>query len=145
METRSLTKADFDYVVTVIDRWWGGPSTALAHPMFFYELGGHAQVAVEHGEIVGFLLGFLTTTTPPVGYVHLVGIHPQWRRRGVARTMYERFETECRNAGAKRMKAITTTGNEGSVAFHRALGWNVEEVPGYAGPNRARIVFLKDL
>ncbi|MCC7539794.1 MAG: GNAT family N-acetyltransferase [Deltaproteobacteria bacterium] len=145
METRSLTKADFDYVVSVIDRWWGGPSTALAHPMFFYELGGHAQVAVEQGEIVGFLLGFVTASTPPLGYVHLVGIHPQWRRRGVARTMYERFEAECKAAGATRMKAITTLGNEGSVAFHRALGWDVEEVADYAGSNRARIVFTKSI
>lgn len=145
METRPLTKADFDYVVQVIDRWWGGPSTALAHPIFFYELGRHAMVAVERGEIVGFLLGFVTTTDAPVGYVHLVGIHPEWRRRGVARKLYDGFEGACRATGARSMKAITTLGNEGSVAFHRALGWEVEEQPDYAGPHRPRIVFTKAL
>lgn len=145
METRRLTKPDFDYVVRVIDRWWGGPSTALAHPIFFYELGSHAQVAVSEGEIIGFLLGFVTSDEPKLGYAHLVGIHPAMRRRGVARMLYDGFEADCRAAGATRLKAITTLGNEGSIAFHRALGWAACEVPDYAGPNRPRVVFEKPL
>jgi hypothetical protein len=43
------------------------------------------------------------------------------------------------------MKAITTTGNEGSLKFHEALGWTAEEVEDYAGPSRKRVVFLKEL
>ena len=77
--------------------------------------------------------------------MHLVGIHPDYRRRGVARLLYSAFEADCRAAGAGRMKAITTMGNEGSVRFHAALGWTIAEVEDYAGPGRQRIVFLKDL
>jgi hypothetical protein len=43
------------------------------------------------------------------------------------------------------MKAITTPGNEGSIRFHVALGWNVQEADDYAGPGRRRIVFTKPL
>jgi hypothetical protein len=44
-----------------------------------------------------------------------------------------------------RMKAITTPGNEPSIRFHAALGWKVEELDGYAGPGRRRVVFTKPL
>src|SRR5580698_3128607 len=55
MQARPLTKADYDEIVNVIDRWWGGPTTALAHPMFFYELGRLARVVEADGHLVGFL------------------------------------------------------------------------------------------
>ncbi len=140
--TRPLTKADYDYIVRVIDKWWGGPTSALAHPVYFYELGEYAMVAESAGHTVGFLLGFVAGD---VGYVHLVGIDPELRRKQVGTLLYRSFEQSCRAAGAKRMKAITTLGNEGSVEFHRALGWKHEEVANYAGPGRTRIVFTKTL
>jgi GNAT superfamily N-acetyltransferase len=144
LQARPLTKADFDQIVGVIDHWWGGPSTALAHPMFFYELGRIARVVEVDDELVGFLFGFVAPDGV-VGYVHLVGIHPSYRRRGVARVLYSSFEADCRREGCKKLKAITTLGNEGSVRFHQALGWSMAEVENYAGPGRTRIVFTKVL
>lgn len=144
MRTRPLTKADYDEIVREIDRWWGGPTTALAHPMFFYELGDLARVVEDEGQLVGFLFGFLCPDGK-TGYVHLIGIHPDYRRRGVARMLYMAFEEDCRAAGYRMLKAITTLGNESSVSFHRALGWASTEVDDYAGPGRMRIVFTKML
>jgi GNAT superfamily N-acetyltransferase len=146
MQTRPLRKHDYDLIVQVTDRWWGGPTSALAHPMFFYELGELARVIESDGVMVGFLLGFVAPLPEgPVGYVHLVGIHPDWRRRGVGRQLYAAFEQECRARGVRRLKAITTLGNEGSHRFHQALGWDTQEVEDYAGPGRARVVFTRDL
>lgn len=144
MDTRPLTKADYDHIVNVIDRWWGGPTSALAHPMFFYELGRLARVVEEAGVLVGFLFGFRCPDAS-VAYVHLVGIHPDYRRRGVAKMLYDAFERDVAKEGVKELKAITTHGNEGSVRFHQALGWTVAEVDDYAGPGRMRIVFTKDI
>jgi GNAT superfamily N-acetyltransferase len=160
MRTRPITKADFDHIVEVIDRWWGGPISTFAHPIFFYELGEHALVVEEEGQMIGFLLGFVADCPShdgghphapgaagivKTGYVHLVGIHPESRRRGVGRMLYEGFTEKCRAMRCERMKAITTLGNEGSQRFHLALGWDAKEVEDYAGPSRKRIVFTKDL
>ena len=144
MQTRPLTKPDYDRIVTIIDHWWEGPTSALAHPIFFYELGQLARVVEEDGRLVGFLFGFIAPDTQ-TGYVHLVGIHPDYRRRGVARLLYAAFEDDCRSAGCSGVKAITTHGNDGSVRFHAALGWTVNELGDYAGPGRSRIVFEKAL
>jgi GNAT superfamily N-acetyltransferase len=145
MNPRPLTKADFDHVVEVIDRWWGGPISNFAQPIFFYELGEQALVVEKDGIIVGFLLGFVAEKPLRTGYVHLVGIHPDYRRRGVGRLLYATFTDACRKEGCTRMKAITTLGNEGSIRFHLGVGWQAQEVEHYAGPDRKRIVFTKDL
>lgn len=146
MLTRRLTKPDFDHIVEVFDKWWGGPSSGFSpQPLFFYELGDQALVAEEGGAIAGFLLGFVATRPLCTGYVHLVGIHPGQRRKGVGRLLYEEFTRSCVRAGCERMKAITTAANEGSIRFHEALGWTAEEVEDYAGPGRRRIVFTRPL
>jgi len=155
MNVRRMAKLDFDRIVEVIDHWWGGPIGTFAHPIFFYELGDRALVVEQGAETIGFLLGFLVggaeapASAPSdagrTGYVHLVGIHPEHRRRGVGRLLYDRFTSDCRTAGCVRMKAITTPGNEGSIRFHVALGWNMQEIDDYAGPGRRRIVFTRPL
>ncbi|MBN8615171.1 MAG: GNAT family N-acetyltransferase [Deltaproteobacteria bacterium] len=155
MEIRGITKADWDHIVSVLDRWWGGPSRDLAHPVLFYELGQLGMVADDGGAVIGFLLGFLAEPTgagaaaDPAGpaertaYIHLVGIHPDHRRRGVGKLLYEAFLQQAERRGATRAKAITNVGNEGSVDFHRALGFEVIEDANYAGPGRGRIVFVR--
>ncbi len=144
LSTRPLAKADYDQIVQVIDRWWGGPTSALAHPIFFYELGRLARVVESDSLLVGFLFGFICPDAE-VGYVHLVGIHPDYRRGGVGKLLYASFEEDCRREGCKQLKAITTLGNEASIRFHVALGWTMNEVEDYAGPGRMRIVFTRDL
>jgi len=146
METRKITKADFDRIVEVIDHWWGGPISTFAHPIFFYELGDMALVVEADGEMIGFLLGFVANPNGErTGYVHLVGIHPEHRRRGVGRLLYATFTDAAIAAGCKQLKAITTTGYEGSLRFHLAQGWQAKEVDDYAGPGRKRVVFTKEL
>src|SRR5438045_1702131 len=83
----AITKQDSDESVTVMDQWWGGPSGTAPLTIFFYEFGASALITEENGTMVGFLLGFVTERQPRIGYVHLVGIHPQYRRRGVAKAL----------------------------------------------------------
>jgi len=142
MNVRGITKADFDFLVQVLDRWWGGPSGLPAHPLFFYEFGEYALVAEAHGEVVGFLLGFMTKDT---GYIHLVGIHPDHRREGVGNRLYQTFTDRCRAEGKQRVKAIAAVGHEAPIRFHEALGFSSVEEHDYAGPGRARMVFVKEL
>lgn len=145
MHTRPITKRDFDHIVSVIDRWWDGPISTLAHPIFFYELGHQALVVENEGMMLGFLLGFIADKPVKTGYVHLVGIHPEFRRQGVGRVLYEQFTAACRREGCVQMKAITTPGNEGSIRFHLGVGWTAHEAEDYAGEARKRVVFQKEL
>lgn len=144
MIIREITKSDFDYIVQVFDHWWGGPSSERASPFFFYELGQFALIAEEDARVVGFLLG-LVAAGSRTGYIHLVGIDPGHRRRGVGKRLYQHFCEQCRRGGLSELKAIGMVGHEGSLRFHTALGFEAREVPDYAGPGRARVVFTKRL
>jgi GNAT superfamily N-acetyltransferase len=145
VDTRRISKQDFDRIVEVIDHWWGGPISTFAHPIFFYELGDMALVVEHEGTMIGFLLGFVSHDERRTGYIHLVGIHPDHRRKGVGRLLYSRFTEAALAAGCTRLKAITTTGYEGSLRFHLAQGWQAQEVDDYAGPGRKRIVFTREI
>lgn len=145
MQARPLTKTDFDTIVEVIDTWWGGATRNVVHPIYFYELGEMSRVVVEGETLIGFVFGFLAPHDPPVGYVHVVGVHPEHRRRGVGAFIHAYFEEECRKKGAAVVKAITAVGDAGSVGFYGRIGWNTAEVPDYAGPGRPRLVFTKQL
>ncbi|MEZ4288888.1 MAG: GNAT family N-acetyltransferase [Polyangiales bacterium] len=146
MLIRAITKNDYDDITRVLDRWWGGPSGRGVDPMFFYEFGEHALVAVSDDNLVGFLIGLVAhRSNAPYGYIHLVGIHPDHRRRGVGRDLYVQFFEHCKNLGVARVKAIAAKGHEGPMHFHRSLGFSVDEIADYAGPGRERVVFVKDL
>jgi GNAT superfamily N-acetyltransferase len=145
MNIRGLTKHDYDYITSVLDQWWGGPASKRADPMFFYEFGEHALVAEIDGQVIGFLFGVLVPSPAATGYVHMVGIHPDRRRRGVGKELYAKFTQRCHGAGMHRVKAIAVTGHEGPMRFHEAMGFTAQEVEDYAGPGRPRIVFVKEL
>ena len=142
---RGITRDDFIYIAGVLDRWWGGPSSQRADPVFFYELGHDALVACEDGRIVGFLLGLVTRHPTPHAYVHLVGIDPDRRRQGLGKLLYTDFARRGRAAGAHTLKAIAAPGHEASLRFHEALGFHVARDDDYAGPGRARVVFTRPI
>ena len=146
MNIRSITKADYNKIVSLLDTWWGGPAPNFALHVFFHELGENSLIAEENGELIGFLFGFVvprTTQAPSTGYVHLVGISPDARRKGVGKRLYSHFGDRAKAFGATRLKAITSVGNETSLRFHEALGFDIREDRDYAGEGFARIVFTK--
>ncbi|MBI3014948.1 MAG: GNAT family N-acetyltransferase [Candidatus Tectomicrobia bacterium] len=154
MEVAGCTMEDFHQIVSHIAEFWGSDRTLhLHHPMFVHEFGDTAYVVKDGSDVAAYLFGFLSQTEP-TAYVHLVGVRTPYRRRGLARQLYEHFISVALSRGCKKLKAITTPGNLGSIAFHRALGMemigtaNEQGIPvvrDYAGPGQGRVVFVKDL
>ena len=143
---RGIEQADYQYIVSVLDRWWGGPAGQRAEPYFFYEFGDHALIAEAQGKVIGFLLGFSRIDVDaPLAYVHLVGIDPAHRRRGVGKALYQAFTRSAEKRGASVLRAISMSGDDASTLFHRALGFEVREAVDYAGPGRSRTVYEKAL
>jgi ribosomal protein S18 acetylase RimI-like enzyme len=94
----------------------------------------------------GFLVGFHSADHPDEAYIHFVGVDPRQRKGGVARALYERFFEEAAAAGRTKVKAITSPANTGSIAFHRAMGFDVHAPQaGYDGPGQDRVRFEKTL
>ena len=131
-----------------VNVWWGGREMAPILPkLFFLHFEGTSFVAEDDdGDLAGFLCGFLSQTNPEEAYIHFVGVSPEYRGEGVGRTLYERFFEEVRHQGRTVVRCVTSPINQESVAFHEALGFEVDRVAeDYDGPGEDRVLLAKRL
>jgi ribosomal protein S18 acetylase RimI-like enzyme len=142
---RRATIEDLQAIVASLAEFWGErDTTPLHHALFVHEFGDTALVLHDdRGHPIAYLLGFVTPTG--VGYIHVVGVHENHRKGGLARALYDEFESLARARGASALKAITRPGNHASLAFHRALGFTATEHAGYTALGEPRTVFWRDL
>jgi ribosomal protein S18 acetylase RimI-like enzyme len=144
---RHAAPEDHARVAPNLDAWWGGrPMRSLLPRLFFEHFRSTSFVAEEDGELVGFLCGFLSQTHADQAYVHFVGVRPDRRGSGLGSELYERFFAVARAEGRSVVRCITSPVNEGSLAFHKRLGFEVEaEAVDYDGPGEDRVLLRKRL
>jgi ribosomal protein S18 acetylase RimI-like enzyme len=148
VEIRHAEPADYGRVIGRVNAWWGGRDMAPMLPrLFFVHFEGTSYVVDDgDGQLAAFLIGFLSQTDPDEAYIHFVGVSPEHRGGGLGRQLYERFFEDARAAGRTRVTCVTSPVNEGSVAFHEALGFTSESVAhDYDGPGEDRVLFVKTL
>ena len=128
---RRPAEADHLPIVRVMDDWWGDRRLRYLLPrLWLQHFTGTSWIAeTPDGRLAGFLVGFVSPDHPEQAYVHLVATHPSRRRQGLGRALYERFFDDVRARGVTQVTAITWPGNKVSLAFHRALGFEVTEGP----------------
>ena len=156
MEFRHLEARDHAPVTAVVNVWWGGRSMAGLLPHLFFEHFRPTSFVLEDGgQIVAFLVGFVSQSDPQEAYIHFVGVHPAYRARGVGRALYERFFAAVEARGCRAVRCITSPVNSASIAFHTRMGFAAE--PGesaaggmpvardYDGPGEHRVRFRKIL
>jgi len=139
---RPAEPADYGCVIAVIDEWWGGRQmTAMLPKLFFVHFRDTSFVAEDDGALAGFLCGFRSQTFEDEAYVHFVGVDPAQRGSGLGRELYQRFF----DAVAPRsvVRAVTAPVNERSVAFHRAIGFEVDRLDeDYDGRGQSRVLLV---
>ena len=148
MEIRHAEPADYGRVIGRVNAWWGGRDMAPMLPrLFFVHFEGTSYVVDDgEGQLAAFLIGFLSQTDPKEAYIHFMGVSPEHRGGGLGRQLYERFFEDARAAGRSRVTCVTSPVNEGSVAFHQALGFTSESVAhDYDGPGEDRVLFVRTL
>jgi ribosomal protein S18 acetylase RimI-like enzyme len=145
MFVRHAEPADYGRVIEVIDQWWGGRAMAAMLPkLFFVHFRDTSFVAEDDEGLAGFLCGFRSQTYDDEAYIHFVGVDPDRRASGLGRALYERFFEAI--VPRTVVRAVTSPVNERSVAFHQALGFEVERVDDdYDGRGEARVLLRKEL
>jgi ribosomal protein S18 acetylase RimI-like enzyme len=156
---RRPSEADHRLIVDLVDEWWGGQRVHHLLPrLWFRHFGGTSWIAESpDGRLAGFLVGFVSPDRPNEGYAHLVAVNPNLRRKGIGRALYERFFEDLRSRGASLVATTAWPDNRPAVAFHRALGFIVDDGPGtrpvhgvpaypdYDGDRDDRVVLHRDL
>ncbi|WP_438483693.1 GNAT family N-acetyltransferase [Streptomyces sp. S186] len=160
---RRARAADYPTLVECVQQWWGDSRTPeqarelslLLPRLFLQHFAATSLVLEDETGIRAFLVGFHSADDNRQAYIHFVGVDPQLRQQGIARRLYTLFFDRAAAAGRTEVRAITAPRNTGSIAFHRAMGFELD--PGdhesdglpvhrdYDGPGQHRVVFRRQL
>jgi ribosomal protein S18 acetylase RimI-like enzyme len=147
---------DHRSIITVVDEWWGGRHMALMVPKLFFRLFRPTSFVAMHGDlVVGFVIALVSQSDRDEGYIHFVGVHPDFRKSGLGSLLYDQVFEAMKDLGCKVVRCVTSPINKGSIAFHLQMGFKpetservVEGVPFFAdydGPGEDRVLFSKTL
>ena len=146
MAVRTARAQDFGGIAAAVDEWWGRPIGSSLPRLFLDHFWASSLVAEDTHGLAGFLIGFVSPSEPGEAYIHFAGVRPDLRGNGLARLLYETFLRQVAELGCTTLRAITSPGNDGSIRFHRRLGFSVSEpVDGYNGPGRPMVVFRREI
>lgn len=111
------------------DEHRGYMAIALAQPERFLQLMMYDDQRVPIGFIEGSIRADYVngTETSPVGFVEGVYVLPTWRRRGVARRLYEAIGDWAKARGCHELASDALLENEASQRAHNALGFRETE------------------
>lgn len=92
MEIRAVRDKDYDVLSPLINEWWGGRQmTDMLPKLFFIHFTDTSFIVEKDGEIVGFLIGFLSQSYSNEGCIHFVGVHPEYRQQHIGKKLYHEF------------------------------------------------------
>lgn len=91
-------------------------------------------VAVNGNKIVAFLLGFISQVNRREGYLHLLCVHPQWRKKGIAKVLVDKYCHILRQNGCRKVILITSPKNSVAINLYKKLGFKA-----YNGMNTIQI------
>jgi len=153
---RHVLPDDYRQVINVLDDWWGGRHMRDMLPkLFFVHFRPTSFVAEQDGQVVGFVIGFVSQTDPEEAYIHFVGVHPGQRGAGLGQALYRTFFQAAAAHGCRRVRCVTSPVNRGSIAFHRRMGFTLEAsgrlvdgvpvFPDYDGLGEDRVLMVREL
>lgn len=153
---RNSSPADHEKVLTIMPAWWGGRDLTASLPkVFFIHFTDTSFIAETDRQFVGFLIGFMSQTEEEVGYIHFAGVHPDFRKQGIGKMLYESFFRSCSLHNRRIIKSCTSPVNEQSIGFHQSMGFSVEGGDGvingvpvtmnYLGANKPKVLFVKNI
>lgn len=96
----------------------------------FYLEGGLSFVAREEGMVVGFIFAQMIRyiqSLKKVVWIENIGVHPDFRRQGIAMLLIRRLIREARERGAEVVFSSVTSDNQESIMLHSRMGFLMED------------------
>lgn len=156
MEIRTVSSSDYYVLSPLINEWWGGRQMSDMLPkLFFDHFNETSFIAEKDGEIIGFLIGFLSQSHSKEAYIHFVGVHPEYRKLNIGKELYNQFFSKVQSEYRKKVRCVTSPVNKTSIAYHTKMGFDIEQgdkivgdvsvKENYDGPDQDRVLFVKSL
>jgi len=92
----------------------------------FYRDTGLSYVAMEKGQVVGFLFSQIiehVNNIDKVLWIDNVGVHPDHRRKGVGLKLLRRASLDAKKKGAKAVQSVLMPDSKNAVMLHKKAGF----------------------
>jgi len=123
---RNSKPSDHQRIISVMKDWWGGRDLTWMLPKLFLVHFCDTSFIIEKEEdLVAFLIGFLSQSKANEGYIHLVGVHPNYRGMGLGEFLYHRVFQICKANNRDTIRSCTSPVNKGSIRFHKKIGFTI--------------------
>jgi ribosomal protein S18 acetylase RimI-like enzyme len=123
---RNSQSSDHQRIISVMKSWWGGRDLMWMLPkLFLVHFCSTSFIIEKEEDLIAFLIGFLSQSKTNEGYIHLVGVHPDYRAMGLGEFLYHRFFQICIENNRDTVRACTSPANKGSIGFHKKVGFNI--------------------
>jgi predicted GNAT superfamily acetyltransferase len=153
---RNGKPSDHEHIVSVMPEWWGGRNlSSSVLKVFFMHFNNTTYIAEIDNNLIGFLIGFLSQSEENTGYIHFVGVHPNYRKAGIGRLLYQNFFNTCIANKRSIVKSCTSPINKLSINFHLHMGFIIEPGDGvvdgipitvnYLRKDDPKVLFKKEL
>ena len=128
MEIRVFQQDDFEAVVTLWERCdllrpWNDPEMDIERKM------NHDPalflVADLNSEVVGTIMGGYDGHR---GSAYYLGVHPDYRGRGIANALISRLEKKLIARGCPKIQLMVREENETVIHMYEKLGYDVQEI-----------------
>ncbi|MEG3135365.1 GNAT family acetyltransferase [Rouxiella sp. T17] len=127
MEIRVFTQQDFEEVLTIWERCdllrpWNDPELDIERKMNHDpELFLVAEVS---GEVVGTVMGGYDGHR---GSAYYLGVHPEYRGRGIANALMNRLEKKLIARGCPKINLMVRAENDAVISMYEKLDYEVVE------------------
>lgn len=156
IQVRNGIPSDYENVISVMPNWWGGRDlSSSVLKLFFIHFCNTTFIAEMNRMLVGFLVGFFSQSEKNVGYIHIAGVHPNYRNVGIGRLLYHHFFKACEENNISLVKSCTSPINKLSINFHQHMGFIIEPGDGivdglpvvmnFLEKNDPKVLFIKEL
>jgi GNAT superfamily N-acetyltransferase len=126
LRIRNSKPSDHQRIILVIKDWWGGRDLTWMLPkLFLVHFCDTSFIIEKEEELTAFLIGFLSQSKANEGYIHLVGVHPNYREMGLGEFLYHRFFQICKANNRDTIRSCTSPVNKGSIQFHKKIGFDI--------------------
>ena len=130
---RRMRTQDAEAVLQINEKITGTPHEVQWESKIIDHLSSHplgCLVAEAGGKVVGFILGDIRGwefAIPKSGWIEIVGVDPEYHKRGVARALIEKLHVYFRNHNVERVMTMVNWNDGGLVSFFRTLGFERSE------------------
>ncbi|CAM1354622.1 MULTISPECIES: GNAT family N-acetyltransferase [Tenacibaculum] len=151
-----ISPEDYNFIINELNNWWGGRKmTDMLPRLFFKYFTNTSFIVKDQNQILGFIIGFISQDNPKLGYVHFIGVNPEFRKLNLGKKLYAHFFKEAKCLKLKEIECVTSIKNKLSINFHKSLGFSIQkgnkEIDGisyfenYDGINEHRVLFKYEL